>query len=105
MKMMERFVSMLGTHFITVAEFNRQQMSDRKKVFDQDIRMIENSYGTFVDHTKMKGHVFADFQKRMFQEFAKEAYKSFATFELRIQVAESTHLHSHRQKSMRRPWQ
>ena len=47
-------------------------MSDRKKVFDQDIRMIENSYGKFVDHTKMKGHEVADFQKRMFQRMKKD---------------------------------
>lgn len=57
---------------ISTLKFNRQQMSDRKKVFDQDIRMIENSYGTFVDHTKMKGHEFADFQKSMFQQMKKD---------------------------------
>lgn len=44
----------------------RQTNFDVKKHFGHTT--IEN----FVDHTKMKGHVFADFQKRMFLRMKKD---------------------------------
>ena len=55
-----------------VYRFNELQKSRRKKLSDSDIRSMPSSYGEFQDHSSMKGHEFAEFQKRMYAENARE---------------------------------
>jgi len=47
-------------------KFNRQQKRKRKTMYDRDRKISNGTYGQFEDHKKMKGHVFAEFQKEQF---------------------------------------
>ncbi len=53
-------------------KFNRQQKGERKTIYDRKEISRNGAYGDTEDHTKMKSHVFADFQKEQFRKRRKE---------------------------------
>ena len=57
-------------------KFNRQQKSERVRLYDRKGDSIKGAYGTTEDHTKMNSHVFAAFQKEQFQKRRKERKRS-----------------------------
>ena len=56
----------------TVLKNNRLMKRDRKTIYDRKETSRNGTYGTTEDHTKMKSHVFADFQKEQFRKRREE---------------------------------
>lgn len=57
-------------------KFNRQQKSERVRLYDRKTDGQKGVYGSTEDHTKMNSHVFAAFQKEQFQKRRKERARS-----------------------------
>ena len=47
-------------------KFNRQQKVERKTMYDRKETTSRDTYGPTDDHTQMKSHEFANFQKEQF---------------------------------------
>jgi hypothetical protein len=54
-----------------VYRFNELQKSSRRKLSDSKIRSMPSGYNEFNDHTEMKSHEYAEFQKKLFAEQAR----------------------------------
>ncbi|MCW5519721.1 hypothetical protein J1N09_07715 [Aureitalea sp. L0-47] len=50
----------------------RRNRRQQKKLADIEVRTMPSGYEEFEDHTNMKGHEFADFQKRLYAENTRE---------------------------------
>lgn len=61
---------------ITVMKNNRLMKGERKTIYDRKDTARQGAYGATEDHTKMKSHVFAAFQKEQFQKRRKERARS-----------------------------
>ena len=51
---------------------NKLQKGQRKTLYDRKKDGVSASYGTFTDHTQMKSHEFASFQKELYARLRKE---------------------------------
>ncbi len=50
---------------IGIQKFNELQKSMRRRLNDPKVVNIKSGFKRFQDHTKMKGHEFAEFQKKI----------------------------------------
>lgn len=57
-------------------KFNKQQKSKRKRMNEWDRNITSGTYGSFKDHTNMKGHEFASFQKDLYAKRKAEKRKN-----------------------------
>ncbi len=60
---------------IGIQRVNYIQKSKRRKIYDKEVKSLPSSYRTFVDHTSMKTHEFAEFQKGQFKRAKFERRK------------------------------
>jgi hypothetical protein len=51
---------------------NEIMKSKRRSMYDRKNKGLKSGLGTLVDHTSMKSHEFADFQKRLFLRKKRE---------------------------------
>ena len=56
---------------IGVYRFNELQRSKRRRLSDPKVRSMPSGYKKFDDHTEMKTHEYAEFQKHLFAEKAR----------------------------------
>ena len=56
---------------IGVYRFNELQKSKRRRLSDPKVRSMPSGYKKFDDHTEMKTHEYAEFQKQLFAEKAR----------------------------------
>jgi hypothetical protein len=57
---------------IGIQRLNDNQKSKRRKLYDKDVQKLRSRYEQFEDHTRMKTHEYADFQKVLFEKVRRE---------------------------------
>ncbi len=70
---------------IAVIKNNARMLGKRNALSDRASAM-NAKYGEFVDHTKMKGHEFAEFQKKIFEENASSRKRFLLIFWISMTV-------------------
>ena len=57
---------------IGIQRTNYNMKSKRRNLSDKEVQIMPSGFRKFVDHTQMKTHVYAQFQKELFEKTRRE---------------------------------